>query len=339
MENALKELARLNKDYPQLNREVADTLARCEAERENTPVFNWPSWCFLPMAGWYVLALDRYGKPQLALDEVADVIRLAAIGTWKYSQDVYTFDPDLVRELTDTDLSGDLPCDVLKRLPNFSLYIAQPFSTKLGNACGFWVHLEYDVNTQREELRFLVLTEEHLAPVILHLGNWNLAEAVARAGETGWNQSEIEGVMPRVKNEMSKREWIQTLRDTWHEPLKIMLPLVLYLCSDEPDVIGRVPGKTPVRPRPKTLKGRFRMFPPDTPTVFEVGSNIGPQLRAAREAVSRAGTGTHKRPHIRRGHWHGYWYGARNTAQSFKYRWLSPIFVGANVADEEDENA
>ncbi|MEI7307014.1 hypothetical protein, partial [Pectobacterium atrosepticum] len=55
---------------------------------------------------------------------------------------------------------------------------------------GFWVHLEHDVNDGRDELRLLVDSDNALYPLILHLGNWTISEAMDRALEEARVQAE-----------------------------------------------------------------------------------------------------------------------------------------------------
>lgn len=92
---------------------------------------EWPPWCFMPMAGWYaVVCQDNFEQllpgQRLPLHLIADVARLAAIGTWRYSQGVYRFDANLLTAITATVLKGDVPSTVLYRLPEWSLYIETP---------------------------------------------------------------------------------------------------------------------------------------------------------------------------------------------------------------------
>ena len=121
---------------------------------------KWPSWCFFPMAGWYAIACAGQNAPALNVHQLADVSRLAALGAWRYSQGVYRFDKDFYTSLANTVPNGDLPCEVLHRLPEWSVYIETPDNDWFGWPLhGFWCHLEWDVNTQRHELRLLLNTD------------------------------------------------------------------------------------------------------------------------------------------------------------------------------------
>jgi len=95
----------------------------------------------------------------------------------------------------------------------------------------------------------------------------------------------------------------------------------------------------PARPRPtKTRDSGWRYFPPENPTIWNVGSHLGAALRAAYERESRDLGGTHAspRPHIRRAHWHSYWTGPRKDPERRRLilKWLHPMVVG--TARDED---
>ena len=72
----------------------------------------WPENVFLPSAEWYSLVKEP--------EEVAAVGELSIRG---FTRSVYKFDPTLQDSLMSTQLKGDLPCDLLKRLPEWTVYI------------------------------------------------------------------------------------------------------------------------------------------------------------------------------------------------------------------------
>lgn len=288
---------------------------------------KWPDWCFLPMAGWYTVVSDGNQMEVLTLQVAGDVSRLAAMGTWRYSQGIYRLTPELLAALLDSPVSGKLPSDVLYRLPEWCVYVETPGQHWLGEPIhGFWAHLEYDMNTGRSELRFLFDGERSLTGLPVHIGDWTITEAIGRAmGEAKRQQQARGGVF-----EM-KADDIQTAS----ADLNPFISVLLYLCSEEPEIDdARQPGESPNRPSPKKTKKGWRLFPPDKPRVWSVGIRLGAQLRAAQDSQEPGEpTGRTVRPHLRRGHWHGFWLGPRNGERRFEYRWISPLMVGNNPDD------
>ncbi len=290
-------------------------------DRGRDGLADWPEWCYCPMAGAYAI-VSGGGSHRVPVDRIGDVARLAAIAAWRVTQGIYRFDEVLLGHLLDTPLTGDLPCEVLHRLPEWCVYIETPGRTWYGQPMhGFFAHLEYDTNTSRDELRLLIDAEDDLVPVPIHLGPWPLQEAVARAIDVSRVHATAIGmtIPAAVQRDISSTA----------EPL---ISLLLYLCADEAEVGD---GATrPDFPKAKRTKLGWRLFPADKPTVWDVGVRLGAALRKAQERLRSDGEGTHARPraHIRRAHWHTYRVGAGRSDRRLK--WLPPIAV--NVEDDAD---
>jgi hypothetical protein len=109
----------------------------------------------------------------------------------------------------------------------------------------------------------------------------------------------------------------------WEGYMRIGLPLLLYLASQEPDLRHRRdPERRPERRRPSRQEGG--------PNWWEVGYRVGAVLRRGEAEASptgrTSGGGRNPTPHIRRAHYHLYWTGPGR--QEPRVRWLHPILVG-----------
>lgn len=280
----------------------------------------WPDWCFLPLAGWYSIVCAEHHLESLSLPYLNDMSRLAALGAWRPTQDIFRFEPELYDAVTSTPLDGDMPSDILLRLPAWCVYIETPLLAFGGEPLdGFFVHLEKDMNNGDEELRLLFAYQSgQLSPFPIHIGPWSLAEGLARFLQV---PSFYTG-----RSETFGEHTGQVLNS-----LRQMINLVLYLCSDSPDMRSdAMPGVFQVhRPAPQKTKKGLRLFPPDKPRLWQVGTTIAARIQASHaDAESRTGPS----PHIRRAHWHGYWMGSRKTGtqRKLEFRWLPPIPVGGN---------
>lgn len=287
------------------------------------------------MAAWAALIQVRCAGLDPFLKELAvsvDLARLSAIGMWRYSQGIYRYDADLLAALADSDLSGELPSNLFRRLPEWCVYIETPGLTLLDSELyGFWAHLEWDFNLQREELRLVMNTDLGLFVQPLHLGNWSIEEALHKTLEFTVANAQEHGLTGLGDMDILARRSLLA-------ELKPLISILLYLCSEEPDFDpSRTPQFRPSRPALKNGKRGRYIFTPDKPKVFPVGGRVGPMLR---NAIEYDVTGRTVKAHLRRGHWHGFWKGPRTGIRNFIYHWISPlIVVGKKQAEVMDTEA
>lgn len=285
---------------------------------------DWPKWCFMPMGGWAAICLE-----EVRISNANEVAELSAVGTWQYTQGVYTFNDDLQAALLDSELNGDLPTEVFYRLPEWCLYVdtqglyLEGYKQELA---GFFVHLEWDVNRNTPELRLLLNFKTGLIPVPIPLGRWTLDEAFEKAGNTALDNAP-EGSKELMESLFEKygNPWIQAMPD-----IKRILSLVLYICSDEPEIDSeREPGISPKNPAEKRTKKGWRLFPAEKIRTWHIGETIGRTLAASQPPHGDENeiTGRTVRTHLRRGHWHGFWRGPRSGDREFGYKWLAPTVI------------
>jgi len=316
----LVHLRALQNDYPRIWDQVADFRSR-----KGSDLGDWPDWCYLPLAAAYAIA-SQGGR--LYPRHGAEVGRIGALTAWRATKGIYRFDLDLFVSLIETPLSGHLPDELFERLPEWCVYIdlrgewSQFLDQKL---FGFYAHLESDANDGRRELRLLLDARDGLIPIPLHLTGGNLTEAV----EAGWVESNKQGAG-------IDEESLLTAPVKISKALAPMVSLLLYLCSEEPE-IDDAKGDQKKRPgNPIVIKTKrgAKEFPASAPSAWNVGWRIGAALRkAAERSESEPATDTHASPraHIRRAHWHTYLTGQGRTNR--KLRWVSPILVGSQAGE------
>jgi hypothetical protein len=295
---------------------------------------EWPSWCFLPIAGACDIVKEVHDVEFNLHEVVIEGSILAALAAWRVSQGVYQIDTTVYQALIDTPLTGDIPCEVLYRLPQWCVYLETPGMQFDGFPLhGTFAHLEYNPHhPDRPELR-LVLDHDHpdkrFKIASIFLGNWSLREAVDRSLRP--LTSEMSSIYADGGQNM--RDSVMALSIPVLEPI---VSVLLYLCSlsaDYGDVASR-----PSNPQPKKTKDGLRLFPPNAPTKWLVAVRMGAALRGATSGAANdqqnetvAKNHSSSRPHVRRAHWHGFWTGTRNGERHFDVRWLPPIPV--NVVD------
>lgn len=235
----------------------------------------WPEWCYLPLAGWYAIACEAAKLRNLSSrpDLMADVAKLGALGTWRVTQGIYRFDPTLYAALADTAIGGDLPTEILYRLPEWCVYLETPGLQWAGTPLhGVWAHLEYDTRAGRTELRLLTDSDAVLLPIVLHLGTWSLAESIERAIAQAMRNAQAVGLgqLPSALTGIDHGGLLRPL-------LAPVLSMLLYLCSQHAEIGDG--QHSPANPLPKRTKAGLRLFAPDQPTTWDVGVRMGSALR------------------------------------------------------------
>ena len=131
-------------------------------------------------------------------------------------------------------------------------------------------------------------------------------------------------------------------REEYRKTFSSMLQLLLYLCSEEPDM----PQIEHPQKR-RTFSGGVRS--PKEPQVWDVGVRVSNAIRnyknhersAEKEMPSVQGAHSSPRPHVRAAHWHTFWVGPRSAKFPDRkpiIRWLPPIPIGMDWRRELPTN-
>lgn len=280
-----------------------------------------PDWCVMPTMFPFFVCTRRYGEAYY-LQHMQEIMSIASMYTWQASKGIYRFAPELYDALTDQPLSGELPCDCLYRLPEWAVYVETPgLLFERIPLEGFIAHLDYNLFSHSVDLQLALFGKGCDQPrmVALPLGSGTLADALSRVDAI--DRAFIPGNRPRYVG--AKTEYLHVFT--------VMLQLLLYLCSDEPDM--------PEIEHPQMRRmasGRVRA--PDEARVWDVGVRISAAMRKhrAHESGSMEWNGENvahasPRPHVRSAHWHTYWIGPRDAEFPIRkpvIRWLPPMPIG-----------
>ncbi len=344
-------LSEYTRRYPKARKQTE--AAREARGKGNVP--NWPEWCYLPFEFAQRLVFARHGAGFADHGRVVDAPALGALMPWRMNKGIYRFDPDVMASLWNTPLTGDIPTMVFRHLPEWCCYVdlASCFSSEtafepsgIGKGTkGFFVYLSWDTRQHHTELWFVLDTDKGLIPTFLNLRAATLEDCwLSTERETlllsGAPEKEVESVF----SSKEAKEGAAVVA----KQLAPFLNATIYLCSAEPEIVpaggrgdDRRRRRRPGNPEPRrTKKHGEKLFAAQEVRKWDVAWRIGAALRrrasesAAREEAENGGsTGTRKRPHIRRGHWHSYWIGSGEQKEKV-VKWLPPLAVNADTGEE-----
>lgn len=313
--------------WPKISPGCYEALDYCYKAKEEGEL-RWPDYCPLPIGAAFSYLVDTEG---LSLDGAAHLAaELTACWAWRQNKILYAYDPDLVsalkeqaEEVQDSDV---LPADLLMHLPFPCVYIKAPGI--LDFVDGFFAWIEYDIDQGDTELRiqWMDIDMQHSFPQVLHIRHgWTLRECL---NDTARRTAEVTNKEPDTRMESLMEE---------AKFLLCAMQLLLYIVSQNADIEDSAP------PLKAQSGARFKK----TVSVIQdkasevkckdVGVRIGSAIRKARVRyeqdgdVSTATTASKRAAHMRRGHWHHYWVGAKDSPdRSLVLRWTAPTFIHAD---------
>lgn len=296
---------------------------------------DWEDWCYLPLSVWYSIAQGVTEEPDTRVPWIKANL-IAAVGTWRLGKGIYRFDKDLYEELISTRISDNLPVEIFFRLPEYCIYIETPGVTHRNTEIhGFFALLNDDRMGGCPTLR------------LVYDGGLGKAYPVElKIPKDGDFKTEFEKIYFNEKNiaaalakgtGTTKENILYDMRLLRELAIKT-LPLLLYLCSDEPDYGDKTP---PVYAMPKKVKTGLKWFSATGIKNWDIGVRIGATIRKYRQqAAERESFETGRgrapvRPHMRNAHWHGFWTGKRSEPLKRKYilHWIPSISVNMHDAD------
>jgi hypothetical protein len=317
---------------PRLSQCVNTMYAR--RANEKISEVEWPQWCFLPRRQWAEIIRDEMGNDYLGTsDKWPMCTRIAVAGTWRYGQGVYEFDPDVLAAIAESAVPKNIPPSVLLRLPEWCIYVPTPTMTFLGeNMLGFFATLDRcDINdaTRYDAMQLMIDIDGRTVAYHIYLSGGSIVDSMKIM------YNDYVKHVPHATKEITPNDLDDVVRD-----LTPIVSIVLYICGDEPDISGKnEPIYIPRKSEPKRIKGAQRMFPASAPKVWQVGQTIGETIRKAKSGADGGGGRGRKRPHLRRGHFHGAWSGKMDGSEERKYKlnWWPPIMVAADLAEHEND--
>jgi hypothetical protein len=304
--------------------ETLDYLKDAKTEGQ----IDYPDYCELPINAAFTYLVETGESEEVA---AAGAPELTACYLWRKNKIIFAFDPELTTTLAEqakeTEETDILPADLLLHPPYPIIYIKAPGLVE--DIDGFFYWVDYDTNHGTIELRIQWVISDfkmsfgqvmHLLPgSTIHDCVWDTIE--------------------RTKEYLGEPAIIEAKPVTEIAGMVITaLQFVLYLCASNADIREDPPEvHIPDSERHKkvmTIQDKAREV-----KSFSVGIRIGAAIRKAQrkppaDPDAEKGTGSAKRPHSRRGHWHHYWTGPKDGDRKLVLKWTAPTFIHADDIDD-----
>lgn len=260
---------------------------------------------------------------------------------WKKKKQIFKFDRALTQELADTEVDFVIPFDIFSRLPYQTLYMDFSDNPEICEAThmdGCIVQPHKIVNRLSEGHSGLSALRHDVAYgdsyFVLLIMTYYKGRSKAVRGLTFPNTSE--GISLSADKMNIAISESQTIAGDAKLQTAVIMQALLYLCSYEPDIRETDVSKAQRR-QAKQNKTKSADMPIQS---YVVGVRFGAAFRkwtaGTLGAEHSTGTGSHKRPHMRRAHWHRFWTGKRDSDdRKLIIKWVSECFCG--VAEGESD--
>lgn len=337
----------------ELKQQRADVFDIVDQIRERSGK-QWDPACWMPTK----LIERKFEKPfpREGIKEIerwmARVLLTASIeplAIWRQWKQIYRFDEDFEQYLLKDISDLEDPVEVLKAMPYPCIYVE---TKHVSNMKGFFAMLDWDIDNDNLMLTFYgrqdpdVYPKEHfkfdfpvkIRSIVLEPGKTISQSIVPKEWQemTDFAINEKEILMI---DEM-KKEWAECKGDEQDLNMVMeMLQLVLYICAANAEVEENPKQKAIHRaPKPNTkVKDKLSEV-----QAWDAGQKTGERIRILRAKPANytgrthAGTSSPKSPHFRRGHWHHYWVGKKDSEErKVKLNWVSPMFINGEDAEEQ----
>lgn len=242
---------------------------------------------------------------------------VSQVERFKRTKQILTFDKDFISELIRTDGSFSIRYNIFATLPYDNFYIDLSAAEELCSEIGIDGMLVQVHSVRTTDAEFWIL---NCIP-------YKDGHSIIVTSQVLSNTNDgIELTVDEIVESMSiKTNDPDIMAADYNRIFPMLINILLYLCSYEPDIRETVVSKRQ-RADAKKAKKDKKDYPEQ---VYSVGERFGAAFRkwtkdsvgAKHDSVS---DGSYKvKPYIRRAHWHRYWYGPRNSPnRELRIRWV-----------------
>lgn len=305
------------KKYDNLNKEIANARASNRPEDKSIFVYN-SDWARIEATLNNGVIYNAYIQSVPEINLTFGSMILTNIATWRYTKTLYNFNAEIQEQLLKSEFKGDLPVELLERLPEYCVCIklAQPIELPMLDYQKGIDHIFVSLNKMGDNKKSLIVTTYSSNNC-----TWgNVWLELNKEIKMYHNEDLLEHIVGKF----DKKD-IERTSKNYERTIRQVLPYILYIISDKPDIQGiNKEEHKAVNVQEVHKKGEVRLFPANKVTEWNVGNNIAEKIKQYCSSASNGGT---VRPHIRRGHWHTYWTGSRSGKQEPVIHWLFPMLV------------
>lgn len=295
-------------------------------ENKVDAIATWDDWiyaaldCYSP--GWAKKLVVGEAIPQNLLDQLpCPTGELISLGSWLLTKNIYRFDDDVAKELIKSDFKGKLPAFLINiqdiciyvQTDNFDLYFE---SSQI-------VGVIFSINELNYE-KVLIST--------LFLDTGLTRTIVSIANEDLDIDECLSDFIDKFHDDRSVLD--ENEIEQYHSLQKKLINILLWFSQTKPDYFPLIPDNHKEKTGIRKVKNELRLFEASKYKPFVAGretkeaiKNLYTDLNKLDDINSKPKIGA-KRPHLRRAHYHLYWYGRKGAYERHDFKWIPITIVG-----------
>lgn len=258
--------------------------------------------------------------PKELLDELPVTTgELVTLGNWMLTKNIYRFEDIVINEILKTGFDGVIPNYIIN-LPDLCIYI-QTDNAKL-------------MFEDNRVMGVLFCVTELCGQRVL-VSTMYLDTGMPRTIVITLNEDlDIESSLGDFVDEFQQDYDPETMQDDLNVRIEIqkkLINLVLWFSQQKPEISPPIPEGTK-SVQFTHVKKEKRLFEASKYKTYMIGTETAKEftkIYQELEAAKNQAKGTGKRtPHLRRSHWHLYWYGKKGKNERYDFKLLPITMVG-----------
>lgn len=246
---------------------------------------------------------------------------LVTLGSWMLTKNIYRFENEVATELTKSKFEGNLP-NFLINVPELCIYVQTD---------------NFDLHFQQSKIYGVIFTLTELCYQKVLVSTIFLDTGLTRTIVLLVNEEKaIEDCLSDFIDEFHDDRSIldENEIDQYQSLQKQLINILLWFSLSKPDYVPLLPDNHKERVGVQTVKRVPRLFEAQKYKPFIAGKEISKQIKAVNDQLteySKQSSKVHRRPHLRRAHYHLYWYGAKGSYERYDFKWIPITLVGGTI--------
>lgn len=287
---------------------------------------------------WIYAALDcndpNWHKPLKVGDSIPEHLvnnlasptgELVTIGSWLLTKNIYRFDDEVASELIKSKFEGELP-NFLINIPELCIYVQTD---------------NFDLNFQQSKIYGVIFVLTELCYQKVLVSTVFLDTGMTRSIVLMINESKtIDDCLTDFINEFhdDRASLDEKEIEEYKSLQKKLINIVLWFSQTKPEFTPLIPENHLEKVGLQVVKRTPRLFEAQKYKPFIAGQETGEIIKKIKldmENISQNTSKVYRKPHLRRAHYHLYWYGAKGSYERYEFKWIPITLVGGQIKGKQ----